>query len=122
MSPSMLLVISVLVCLHVLAFGQEGSIEKFLERSQQAEQAVSLALEKKLPPSSEARREGAEILATLNQGLKTCDQQLRSNGLVGLDAYNTCVSSLQGLAMASIGELAGQHWAKSGASRPTLFW
>ncbi|XP_064549995.1 uncharacterized protein LOC135436349 [Drosophila montana] len=119
MSTATLLVISFLVCL-VQAYAQEVPIEETLQRGVMAVETVRRAVDEKLPPSAEARQEGTEILASFQQSLKSCEEQLRKTRLVS--EYNTCVSTLQGLALASIGELAGQHWAKSGASRPTLFW
>ncbi|EDW58633.2 uncharacterized protein [Drosophila virilis] len=119
MSTATLLVISVLVCL-VHAQKVEVPIEETLQRGAIAMETLRRALDEKLPPSAEAHQEGSEILASFQQSLKTCEAQLRKNQLVS--EYNTCVGTFQGLALASIGELAGQHWAKSGASRPTLFW
>lgn len=104
----------------MLTYAQDASIELALQRGAIAEQTVREAIEQKLPPTVEARQDGAYILDTIKVGLKSCETQLRSNKLVA--EYNNCVGTLQGLAMASVGELAGQHWAKSGASRPTLLW
>ncbi|XP_017856154.1 PREDICTED: uncharacterized protein LOC108608999 [Drosophila arizonae] len=113
------IVISVWMCL-VLAKAQDVSIELTLQRGVVAERTLRAAIEEKLPPTAEAQQDGAYVLDTFLVGLKGCETQLRANKQVA--EYNNCVSTLQGLAMASVGELAGQHWARSGASRPTLFW
>ncbi|KAH8417840.1 hypothetical protein KR222_006903, partial [Zaprionus bogoriensis] len=84
------------------------------------EQAVQQAVEAKLPSNTEAHEQANEILDSLRKGLSICEQSL--NTAEQIPAYRSCVATVRGLAMASVGELAGQLWATSGAARLGLFW
>ncbi|XP_034485394.1 uncharacterized protein LOC117790179 [Drosophila innubila] len=119
MLTATLFVIFLVICPQLQTHAQNNT-EVDLQNSQNALQTVKLALEEKLPANTEAREMGNEILAALERGLKICDENLKKDSQIA--AYNMCVASNKGLAMASLGELAGQQWAKSGASRPGLFF
>jgi len=106
---------------QLLIDAQNKTADQALEYSQNALRDVSIALEEKLPANAEAREAGDEILVTFSRSLKLCDDAFNKNPLLGLETYIICVTSNKGMAMASLGELAGQQWAKSGASRPGLF-
>lgn len=85
-----------------------------------AEQAVQRVIDDKLPPNSEAREHSISVMEFLRLGLKNCEKGLTT--VPEIPEYMKCVDIARGLAMASVGELAGQHWANSGAARLGLFW
>ncbi|KAM8704858.1 hypothetical protein ACLKA7_009334 [Drosophila subpalustris] len=111
---------------------QNSTDEEVLKTLQNAWQTVQLALEEilpanaeaaesaldilaKIPSNADAREKGNAILATLELAVKSCDENLKKD--LQFVTYNVCVVSNKELE-----ELAGQQWAKSGASRPGLFW
>ncbi|KAL7727119.1 hypothetical protein ACLKA6_016081 [Drosophila palustris] len=120
MLTTTLFVLFLVICPQLQTNAQNATLENALQNSQNAVQAVKLALEENLPANADARESANDILATLELGLKSCDENFKKD--LQIVTYNKCVASNKGMAMASLGELAGQQWAKSGASRPGLFW
>ncbi|XP_030370917.1 uncharacterized protein LOC115621410 [Scaptodrosophila lebanonensis] len=102
--------------------GTSVDIEKQLQYGQAARLNVQNAISEKLPPTG--LPEGQVVLESFETGLRSCDEELRKT--LKTTEYHVCVNELLGMAMASLGDLAGNLWpayaGKSGASRPTLFW
>ncbi|KAH8358720.1 hypothetical protein KR093_002017, partial [Drosophila rubida] len=95
------------------------NVTEALTRSQVVIETVKLALDEKLPPNAEARENGEMLLDSVKLALKNCDEALKKDLQIAI--YNKCVEEIKIYGMISVGELAGQSWAKSGASRPGLF-
>ncbi|KAH8312259.1 hypothetical protein KR044_009980, partial [Drosophila immigrans] len=90
-----------------------------LSRSQAVIDTVKLMLDEKLPPNAEAAENANMLWESVKTSLKICDENAKKD--LQVVNYNKCVDETKVWAVASVGELAGQSWAKSGASRPGLF-
>lgn len=96
------------------------AIKEALLAGAATEQAVQRVIEEKLPIESEARQYSQSIMDFLRLGLKNCENSLTT--VQQIPDYKKCVETARGLAMASMGELAGQHWSSSGAARLGSFF
>lgn len=96
------------------------AIKEALLAGAATELAVQRVIEEKLPIDSEARQYSQSIMDFLRLGLKNCEKGLTT--VQQISDYQKCVDIARGLAMASVGELAGQHWASSGAARLGCFF
>ncbi|KAH8395914.1 hypothetical protein KR215_010923, partial [Drosophila sulfurigaster] len=90
-----------------------------LANSQAVSNTVKEMLDEKLPPNAEARDSGNMLLDSVKKALSICDEALIKDQQIV--KHTNCVAETKVWALISVGELAGQSWAKSGASRPGLF-
>lgn len=98
----------------------DAAIKDALLQGKATELAVQNVINEKLPANSPARDASTGILEATQSGLSLCEQSLNSTKQIA--EYNKCVDAVRAMAFASVGELAGRHWASSGAARLGLFW
>ncbi|KAH8375966.1 hypothetical protein KR200_011168, partial [Drosophila serrata] len=106
------------------AWAQYEAVDQAIAWANNVYQTVAVVTREKLPVSTQAQKEGQDMLDTFKLGLTHCETELKTTRNV--DQHKTCVNALTAGYYASLGQLAGELWAihgaTSGASRIRLFW